>query len=100
MHEEDADLILDPVPGVVFTMLNSVRVGPKKTLVPNRQQSLYDKSEIFLKPIKPLENSEQTFTRMSLEEILESNHEISLVKKNANSKLKPMPPIVHGIQQH
>ena len=84
MHEEDADLILDPVPGVVFIMLDSVRVGPKKTLVPNRQQSLYDKSEIFLKPIKPLEPSE-ALTRMSLEEILESNHEISLVKKNTNN---------------
>ena len=96
MHDEDADLILDPVPGVVFTMLNAVRVGPKKSLVPNRQQSLYEKSEIFLKPIKPMEHS-ATFTRMSLDEIVESNHEINLIKSN---KLKPMPPISHGIQQH
>lgn len=28
--QEENDIILDPVPGVVFTMLNSVRVGPKK----------------------------------------------------------------------
>lgn len=94
--EEEPEIILDPVPGVVFTMLNSVRVGPKKTLVPNRQQTLYDKSEIFLKPIKPLERSD-SFTRMSLDEILESNHEINTKKKA--SKLKPMPPISHGIQQ-
>lgn len=87
---EENDLILEPVPGVVFTMLNSTRMGPKKTLVPNRQQSLYDKSEIFLKPIKPLEKDE-TLTRMSLEEILDSNHKISPIKQT--NKFKPMPPI-------
>lgn len=97
IQEEEEELILDPVPGVVFTMLNSVRVGPKKALVPNRQQTLYDKSEIFLKPVKPLERND-SLTRMSLEEILESNHEISSIKKQ--SKLKPMPPISHSIQQH
>jgi hypothetical protein len=96
--DEENELILDPVPGVVFTMLNSVRVGPKKTLVPNKQQTLYDKSEIFLKPIRPLERSD-AFTRMSLEEILESTHEIGSYKA-AGSKLKPMPPITQfGIQQ-
>lgn len=97
IQEDDGELILDPVPGVVFTMLNSVRVGPKKALVPNRQQTLYDKSEIFLKPIKPLERSD-SLTRMSLEEILESNHEISSIKKQ--SQFKPMPPISQSIQQH
>jgi len=94
---EEEDLILDPVPGVVFSMLNSVRVGPKKTLVPNKQQTLYDKSEIFLKPIRPLERSD-VFTRMSLEEILESSHEVTTFK--TGNKLKPIPPITQfGIQQ-
>lgn len=96
--EEENELMLDPVPGVVFTMLNSVRVGPKKTLVPNKQQNLYDKSEIFLKPVKPLERPD-TFTRISLDEILENNHKISSFKSESN-KFKPMPPITNGIQQH
>lgn len=89
--QEENDIILDPVPGVVFTMLNSVRVGPKKALVPNKQQTLYEKSEIFLQPVKPLERSD-TLTRMSLDEILENTHEISSLKKTSNFK-KPMPPI-------
>ena len=29
-HEEETELVLEPVPGVVFTMLNSIRSGPKK----------------------------------------------------------------------
>lgn len=96
--EEENDLVLEPVPGVVFTMLNSVRMGPKKALVPNRQQLLYDKSELFLKPIKPLERSD-AFTRLSLDEILESNHEINSANKNGKT-FKPIPPISHGISQH
>ena len=66
-------------------------------MVPNKQQSLYDKSEIFLKPIKPLERSD-AFTRISLDEILESAHEISLIKTAVgNGGLKLIPPISIGI---
>ncbi len=54
--------------------------------MPNKQQTLYDKSEIFLKPIKPLEKDE-TFTRISLDNIIDSSHQIR------SSKFKPMPPI-------
>ena len=85
--EEENDYILDPAPGVVFTIFNQTRTGPRRQNVSNKQSMLLEKSQNNLKPVKQID--ENSLTRSSIDEIL--NHSSTSIKVPA--KFKPIPPI-------
>ncbi len=58
--------------------------------MPSRQQTLYEKSELYLKPVKQLERTDLE-TRRSLNEILDGYP--LLAKPDTYNQLRRIPPI-------
>lgn len=85
--EEETDYVLDPAPGVVFTIFNQTRTGPKRPNVSNKQSLVLEKSQNNLRPVKQID--ENSLTRSSIEEILNT----SSTSIKVPAKFKPIPPI-------
>jgi hypothetical protein len=80
---------LEPAPGVIFSLMNSTRAGPKKTNITSKHQLILEKSESFLKPIRSFERSNEL--EFSIKNILGDVN----MKKTGKfpNKLKTIPPI-------
>ncbi|RNA34583.1 hypothetical protein BpHYR1_019029, partial [Brachionus plicatilis] len=85
--EDESDYVLSPAPGVVFTVFNTTRTGPKRPAASNKQSLVLERSEHNLRPVKQID--ENSVTRSSIDEILNNSNK----SIKAPVKLKPIPPI-------
>lgn len=85
--EDESDYVLSPAPGVVFTVFNTTRTGPKRPAASNKQSLVLERSEHNLRPVKQID--ENSVTRSSIDEILNNSNK----SVKAPVKLKPIPPI-------
>lgn len=84
------DNLLEPAQGVIFKMGKVTRVGPKRNIVNNKTQSLLNKTEKNLKPIRGLSEEEkhEILDRYSID-----LYESTQLNSNSLPKFKPIPPI-------
>ncbi|CAF0925829.1 unnamed protein product [Brachionus calyciflorus] len=84
--EDENEYLLEPSQGVVFTMLNTTRAGPKRPNVSYKQNLIFEKTESYLRPVKHYDSD--GLNRTSIDEILSSSTSI-----RAPVKFRPIPPI-------
>lgn len=92
-HDEEYDYVLEPAPGVSFTINNSTRVGPKKVNTTSKQQLILEKSEYFLQPVR--QNTKTEMSSISVEKLL-GHPNTKNGKQAILNQFKQIPPINHN----